>query len=344
MSLAPALLNATRRKSYCVFNAVQPLDGCRSYGSPCTNDNTVDDGFYICDGHLLALKMEKMSLPIPDADGNTYNRTLARSLVTHTDVGDKRILVPTKNNYQTVLHVNNLSNAEQLVWHMIYENESEQERICKLLEANEDFRTRTYPIADNIFSATTSILAMTNPRRYCSRVNSSNDRIWGANDVDNEAGRAFLAMPPFMQNLINKAVAPEKMRIDDNTLLIRESPTCHIRENGLVADVALYNPKRSKYISDNENLNVIRMTTNLKFEGNAYALQRQLTRYEAYEIGAPLFLGEQIVTTANTAVPARVFTVSDLSAASNVGFPLGTTTTTAAATVPIVTTESFSAA
>ncbi|QWO71623.1 VP39 [Orgyia pseudotsugata single capsid nuclopolyhedrovirus] len=330
MSLAPALLNATRRKSYCVFNAVQPLDGCRSYGSPCTSDNTIDDGFYICDGHLLPFKMEKMSLPIPDADGNKYNRTLARSLVSHTDVGDKRILVPTKNNYQTVLHVNNMSNAEQLVWHMIYENEPEQERICKLLEANENFQTRTYPIAENIFSVTTSILAMTNPRRYCSRVNSNTERIWGAGDANNEAGRTFLAMPPFIQNLISTAVAPEKMRIDDNTLLIRESPTCHIRESGLVADVALYNPKRSKYVSDNDNLNVVKMTTNLKFEGNAYALRRQLTRYEAYEIGAPLFLGEQIVTTANTALPARVFTVSDLTAASNAGLPLSSTPVAAA--------------
>nr|WUR10762.1 VP39 [Calliteara abietis nucleopolyhedrovirus] len=311
MSLTTNVLNATRRKSYCVFNAVQPFDACRVYGSPCTPDNTVDDGFFICEGHMLPLKMEKMVLPIPDADNNLYNRSLAKSLVSHTERGDNRILIPTKSNYQTVLGVNNLSYAEQLVWHMIYENEPEQERICKMLETAERFQTDTYAVAEMLFSTTTSILAMTNPRRYCARISYENERIWGSADNDNLAGQVYLQMPPFMQNLISKAVAPEKMRIEDNTLLIRESPTCHLRDKGLVADVPLYNPESSKYVPSNENKNVLNMKTVLKFQGNAVALQQVLARYEPYKIGAPLFLGEQIVTTTKTLLPNRNIQLTD---------------------------------
>ncbi|AGR56829.1 vp39 [Hemileuca sp. nucleopolyhedrovirus] len=304
MSLVYAGLNTNRIKSYCVFNAVQPFDACRRYDSPCTPDNTVDDGFFICDGHLMAFKMEKMVLPIPDTDGNTYNRTLAKSLVLHTQQGDDRILVPTRNNYQSVLNVNGLSYAEQLVWHMIYENVPEQEQVCRLLQANERYRTETYPIVESVYSRTATILAMTNPNRYCARVNSNIERIWGIDDNNNIAGRTYLSMPPFIQNLINKAVAPEKMTIENETLLIRECPTCHIRESGLVADVNLYNPVTPKY-SNRSNQNVLQIENVLKFKGNAYALQKILNRYEAYPVVVPLFLGEQIVTTVRNTIPDR---------------------------------------
>ncbi|QUJ09266.1 vp39 protein [Gynaephora ruoergensis nucleopolyhedrovirus] len=311
MSLLPAGLSTNKIKSYCVFNAVQPFDTCRRYSPPCTPDNVVDDGFFICEGHMLPLKLEKMVLPINDADGNTFNRTIAKSLVSHTHVGNERILVPTKNNYQTVLRLNNLSYAEQLVWHMIYENEAEQQRVCKLLEANERFETETYAIAEAIYSKTSQILSMTNPRRYCSRVDSNSERVWGSADENNTAGVTFVSMPPFMQNFINKAVAPEKMRIENDTLLIRDCPTCHIRENGLVADVILYNPVMPKY-SNRINQNVLQIENVLKFKGNARALQNVLRRYEPYPIVVPLFLGEQIVTTVKTLPPAKTFQLADL--------------------------------
>ncbi|QHB21739.1 vp39 capsid [Artaxa digramma nucleopolyhedrovirus] len=320
MSLLPAGSTTNKVKSYCVFNAVQPFDTCRRYSVPCTPDNVIDDGFFICEGHMLPLKLEKMVLPINDADGNTFNRTIAKSLVSHTHVGDERILVPTKNNYQTVLRINNLSYAEQLVWHMIYENEKEQQRVCKLLETNERFEIETYAIAETIYSKTSQILAMTNPKRYCSRVDSNTERVWGTADENNLAGIIFLDMPPFMQNFINKAVAPEKMRIENDTLLIRECPTCHIRETGLVADVVLYNPVVPKY-SNRINQNVLQIENVLKFKGNARALQYVLRRYEPYPVVVPLFLGEQIVTTVKTLPPAKSFQLTDLTGNASAPLP-----------------------
>ncbi|ADB84417.1 Vp39 [Apocheima cinerarium nucleopolyhedrovirus] len=242
--------------------------------------------------------MEKRYLPIPDADGNTYNRSIAISLVHHDAVGDERILIPTKNNYQTVLKLNNLSYAEQLVWHKIYENEAELERICTLLEANERYQTETYAIAENIITKTDTILAMANPRSYCTRAATEVARIFG---TETNSYSVYQQMPPFMQNLINRAVAPEVMQIENVSLMLRNCSTCHIRDVGLLADVPLYNPIIPKY-ANRVNQNLLRIENVLKFKGNANALQRILNRYPPYPIEVPLFLGEQIVTTVNSVV------------------------------------------
>jgi Baculovirus major capsid protein VP39 len=319
--MALALPTPTNRgvKSYCIFNGVQPIDSCRRYESPCTPDNTVDDKFLICEGHLLPLKMEKRYLPIPDADGNTYNRSVAISLVHHDAVGDERILIPTKNNYQTVLKLNNLSYAEQLVWHKIYENEAEQERICSLLEANERYQTETYAIAENIITKTDAILAMANPRSYCTRAATEIARVFG---TETDSSTVYQQMPPFMQNLINRAVAPEVMQIENVSLMLRNCATCHIRDVGLLADVPLYNPIIPKY-ANRVNQNLLRIENVLKFKGNANALQRILNRYPPYPIEVPLFLGEQIVTTVNSVIQRNVKLIN-LSTATNVE---GATTT-----------------
>ncbi|QYC92714.1 VP39 [Trabala vishnou gigantina nucleopolyhedrovirus] len=277
-----------------------------------------------------------MYLPIPDADGKTYNRTLGKSLIKHQIKGDNsRILVPTRDNYITVLDVNGMPYAEQLVWHMIYENESEQERICKLLEANDRFTTDDgFTIAEKIFAHTNSILAMVNPKRYCGRVDSTYDRVWGTGDANNTAGLIFLKMPPFIRNLIDRAVAPEKLRIDTNTLIIHACPTCHIRENGLVADVALYNPVQPKF-SYRKNLNRFTVErVDLKFRGNAKAMKLVLTRYEPYPLVVPLFLGDQIINT-NTVASKRmqVEEVPDVPPPTTAATTTTTTTTTTSAPI-----------
>nr|ANS70979.1 capsid protein [Lymantria dispar multiple nucleopolyhedrovirus] len=308
MALVNGAITTNRLKNYCVFGAVQPFDNCRSYGSPCSPDSTNKDNWFICDYHSsIRFKIEKMVLPIPDAEGNIYNRTVGKSLVNHKAEGDARILIPTKENYMNVFNMKSMSLAEQLIMHMIYENEREQEIICRTLQYNENFQTETYKVAESVFNRTTAILAMTNPRRYCSQVNSNDSRVWSTLN-DNLGGQTFETMPPFLMNLINMAVAPEIIIIDSEELLIRNCATCQILDRGLVANVPLYNPVVPRY-RNAFNDNILQIENVLKFKGNANALQKSLSRYEPYPIVVPLILGSQTLN-ANRNPPTNRFTLT----------------------------------
>ncbi|AHH82656.1 VP39 [Buzura suppressaria nucleopolyhedrovirus] len=304
-----------RLKSYCIFNSVRPFDTCQNYGSPCSPDNNIDDGTYICQGHLTRFKIEKMVLPIPDSDGNTYNRLIGRSLVLHTEPdNEQRIMIPTRDNYQNVLMIGTLSYAEQLIWHMIYENVPEQERICGLLQASERYQKETYSIAENVYSRTLSILALTNPTRSCSRVRSTSTRVYHTptNDTAMASNIAMILMrmPNFIRNLIEKLVAPEIMNIDSKSLLLRNCATCYLRDVGLIAEPAFYNPMPSVHINQ-ANDNVLQIDNVLKFRGNANALQRYLNRYDPYPVIVPLFLGQENVITVKTLPPYRQLRLID---------------------------------
>nr|AGS47923.1 major capsid protein [Ectropis obliqua nucleopolyhedrovirus] len=255
--------------------------------------------------------MEKMVLPIPDADNNIYYRIIGKSLVSHTAVDDERILIPTKANYIRVLNVNSLPYVEQIIWHMIYQNKAELDRVCKLAEANERYQTETYALLENIYARTAAILAIVNPENYCAGVDNNAARIWSndnANDTVNV--NVFNEMPPFMQNLITRLVAPCKMTMDTTTLLLREMPTCMLQPEGLVAHTPYYNPVEPKYSRANENM--LQIENVLKFKGNANALQKNLNRYEPYPIIVPLFLGFQVVMTVNSRIPRKTFVLTEV--------------------------------
>ncbi|AIU41312.1 vp39 [Sucra jujuba nucleopolyhedrovirus] len=316
MSLVPLMGSSltNRLRSYCIFNSVQPLNACQSYGSPCTPDHTIDDGTYICQGHLTRLKMEKMVLPIPDSDGNTYNRLIARSLVMDSAIGDQRILVPVYRNYQTVLFINQLSYAEQLIWHMIYNNRAEQDRICNLLQVGEaTFQTDSYKIAQDIFARTLGILALTNPQRQCSPIRTNNTRIYysdGNSTIRDEISSTITEWPDFIKNLVDRLIAPEIINIDEKSLMLRNCSTCQIRRDGLIAEPNLYNPEVSRYMNP-KNENILQIQTVLKFKGNSVALQRPLNRYEPFPVIVPLFLGQENVITLNTIPPYKTFVLQE---------------------------------
>lgn len=309
MALVVSGMATGRINNYCIFGSVQPFDACGPYRSPCSDDAKNNDGWLICDYHLSTrFKMEKMVLPIPDADGTALNRTLARSLVNHKAIGDERILVPTKRNYMSVLNILALQLAEQYIFHIIYENDVERERICQMLEISERFENDAYKVVDTINARTSAIMAMVTPNRYCSRPLYTDDRIWSVTDENNVGGQVFNEMPPFLKNLISKAVGPEIMQIENEELLLRNCATCHITQSGLVADVRLYNPIESKY-RRSANENVLQIENVLKFRGNANALQKNLNRYDPYSLEVPLMLGTQIAITDKTKGSLKRFTV-----------------------------------
>ncbi|AKC91688.1 vp39 [Lambdina fiscellaria nucleopolyhedrovirus] len=299
MSLLAFEQNPNRVTNFCVFSAVRPFDNCAQYDPPCSNDATVNDQYYICQFHLAQFKMEKMVLPIPDANGRVFNRTLARSLVHHEDKDNDRILVPTRQNYETVIPIRALSLSQQLVWHMIYENEPQQQLICQMLRVSDRVEQGQMKLAQIIYQKTLNILSMLNPSRYCSAFANNNKRIWAITDDNTVALDVFNDMPPFIKNLLLRAVAPEKIIIQNESLLLRSNPTCHIRREGLTADDLLYNPTTTKY-KNIENENYLRIQNVLKFEGNATAMQSNLVRFEPFPLVVPLFLGEEIMANQNT--------------------------------------------
>ncbi|AOL56799.1 VP39 [Chrysodeixis includens nucleopolyhedrovirus] len=296
MALVSSGSISNRMNNYCIFQAVRPFDVCRTYGSPCSPDANVDDGWFICDFHAsVRFKMEKMSMPIVDGEGNTYYRTVGKSLVNHKAVGNDRILIPTRENYQTVLNVMALPLPEQLVLHIIYNNYEAQEQVCQSLRYNESFQLELVNIVNDLYSITTHVLSQTDPTRFCSVVKNNSARTYSWDDEsDDISERVVASMPPFLQNLINKCVAPQIMKISTESLEFRNCATCRFDSTGLVANVPFYNPVQPKYRSG-INENFLQIENVLKFKGNATALQRSLARYEQYPMMVPLIMGSEIL-------------------------------------------------
>ena len=314
MALVPAGVSSRRSTNHCIFGAIEPFDSCVTYRSPCSSDASVDDGWFICNYHLkLRFKMAKMVLPIFDEDDNQYKRTVARHLVGHKETDVKRILVPTKDNYTTVFNLSSMMLSEQLIFHMIYDNNEQIERICTALQNNENFM-EAYSVVENVYSATRNILALTDPLAYCSRVANDDVRFFDptVSNAGIQAGNGdtvFSKLPGFLRNLIKRAVAPETLQIDNEDLRLRNCNTCTINDTGLVATVTsseLYNPMRSADVIKTRT-NRLQIRNVLKFEGETRALERTLSRYEEYPLYVPLFLGYQLVNIQNDILRANNF-------------------------------------
>ncbi|AVA31153.1 vp39 [Oxyplax ochracea nucleopolyhedrovirus] len=292
--------NSRRLTNYCIFAAIVPFDACITYKSPCSPDASVDDGWFICDYHLkLRFKMAKLVLPIFDEDDNQFKRTVARHLVGHKD--KNRILVPTAQNYETVLNLNGMMQSEQLIFHLIYNNTRRVNEICNMLQNSESYITNTYNIIENIYSHTQNILALTDPKAYCSRVSRDDVRYFNVNRNNTVRDITFNNYTGFLQNLIRRAVAPEILQIDSEELRLRNCATCDITENGLTATVEgteLYNPIKNCDIVGRQP-NRLQIRNVLKFEGDTRGLERTLARYEEYPMYVPLFLGYQLIKSQN---------------------------------------------
>jgi hypothetical protein len=241
--------------------------------------------------------MEKMVFPIPDSDStdNTiYYRSVGKSLISDTDTN--RIFIPTRENYETQLNIPAMSLPEQLVFHMIYDNRDKQDEVCRMLQFNENFQTDLYRVVEQVYNKTAAVLALTDPTRYCSRVNQNADRIYGTNDRNNVADQTYHSMPGFLKNLIDKCVAPLTLDVQEKRLELRNCATCQITEEGLISHVNLYNPVVPKYRS-NYNESVVQVENVLKFRGDKVALQTGLARYEPYPLIVPLMLGAEVMVT-----------------------------------------------
>ncbi|QEI03677.1 VP39 [Rachiplusia nu nucleopolyhedrovirus] len=312
MSLAVLSGTSGRLDNYCIFGGNFQLELCGvSRRNNCSNDAKNDDGWYICNAHLSRkFKMQKNAIPIADREGTTFYRSSGISLVGHEETGKDRILIPTRANYESVLNIQHMSLADQLVLHMIYENLEAQRDVCNNLRkatsyerVSERFEKALYPPLKALYDRTTKILATTNPLSYCARVIYDSIRVYGSsNQAEDVAGALVKRMPPFIINLINKCVAPEILKIETKDIMLRNCATCHIDETGLVASVRLYNPIMPRFLNKDES-DYIHVETVVRFSGNSIALNEQLAIYCEHQLDVPLMLGVEIIATSNTAIP-----------------------------------------
>ncbi|USC25933.1 vp39 [Palpita vitrealis nucleopolyhedrovirus] len=311
MALVPVgMAPRQMRMNRCIFSSIVSFDACITYKSPCSPDAYYDDGWFICNEHLVKrFKMSKMVLPIYDEDDNQFKMTIARHLVGHAeDKPLKRILVPTSANYQEVFNLNSMMQAEQLIFHMIYNNNNAVNEICNNLRVTEGFANNTQHIIYDVYSNTKSILDMTDPQTFCSRVSKDELRFFGSTSANEQnitpADTYFNQFSGFLQNLIRRAVAPEIIQIDKEELRLRNCATCIINAEGLIASVPsgveLYNPLRRNDIAAVRNQpNRLQIRNVLKFEGDTRELDRTLSGYEEYCTSVPLFLGIQLINAEN---------------------------------------------
>nr|WRK23469.1 vp39 [Bombyx mori nucleopolyhedrovirus] len=303
VGMAPRQMRVNR----CIFSSIVSFDACITYKSPCSPDAYHDDGWFICNSHLIKrFKMSKMVLPIFDEDDNQFKMTIARHLVGNKERGIKRILIPSAANYQEVFNLNSMMQAEQLIFHLIYNNEDAVNVICDNLKYTEGFTSGTQRVIHSVYATTRSILDTTNPNTFCSRVSRDELRFFDVTNARTRRGgvgdQLFNNYSGFLQNLIRRAVAPEYLQIDTEELRFRNSATCIIDETGLVASVPdgpeLYNPIRSSDIMKSQP-NRLQIRNVLKFEGDTRELDRTLSGYEEYPTYVPLFLGYQIINSEN---------------------------------------------
>jgi hypothetical protein len=130
---------------------------------------------------------------------------MGRHLVDHRK--KDRILIPSVDNYQTVLNISGLLKAEQLIFHLIYKNTTAVEEICRSLGNSESFMENSYSTVEEIFSQTQNILALTDPTAYCSRVSRDEQRFFNTN--------------------ILVAPVPDQAKIDTATTAFRDAQTAY---------------------------------------------------------------------------------------------------------------------
>ncbi|AAR28860.1 vp39 [Leucania separata nucleopolyhedrovirus] len=288
MSLLSGGALPSRMRSYCAFQNVQPMEFINrtSYKSPCSEDASQDDGTYICQYHLSRyFKIEKTSLMIPDGIGTPYYRLIGKSLINQSS--RDRILIPTADNYQTVLNLPMMSPSERLIMHMIYRNKALADELCVQFRQQESFSSVKVEL---ITGPAARLIYMTDPDSYCSSVNNPNEvRLF----VKDPELRVYTAFPPYIKNLINKLVAPEVLTIGATQMMLKNSATVAINNTGLVA-IKLYNEVIPKYVYT-RNDNVLEIKNVLQFVGNDNALNKKLARYECHPIIVQLFLGSHTI-------------------------------------------------
>lgn len=308
--MSSVYLPATFR-NFCVFQLLPNYqEECNRYDAPqqaCSSDKNIDDGTFVCNYHLRRMfKIEKKTLEIPSGVGQSFKMLIGSTLIQQND--ERRVMIPTRSNYEAHFRVPSLTPVEKYVLHVIYGEEGKAREVCEALRDQE-----CYPEAFWIknTSIVTMLVAMTNPHALCRPESIRDVRIFdnspsaapaaaeraaeGGEPAEPASHRVFMDMPPFIQNLIRRLVRPQVLVLGTERLVLEQLPTCDlVAGQGLTAP-RLYNPvKPSIYAGYLRELR-FELRTVVEFEGAATRYQNNLSGYEVFKIIRVLLLGTETI-------------------------------------------------
>jgi Baculovirus major capsid protein VP39 len=305
-------------RNFCIFQGVQPPEylNCGPSKPQCSQDADEDDGTFICDHHLtLYFKIGKMAFQIPSSGGGPpFTMLVGKTLLQQNS--EIRIMIPTKDNYETHLKVDMMSATEKFVFYNIYDEpeftaQGQPGKIRALCESLRGQEFYTEDVLSDLYSIVAQLKGRVNPAIYCRPIIEESTRNYNAvfpgapEELAQGTQQAvYDAMPVFIKNLIDRLVRPVTLTVTNieasypfNLALV---PTCDLEVGKGLTAPSLYNPDKprpyNRFGLTREPKFQIRVLYD--FEGRASRVQRALANLEVYKVSRPLLLGTETVVTA----------------------------------------------
>lgn len=256
-----------------------------------------------------------MAFQIPSSGGGPpFTMLVGKTLLQQNS--KNRIMIPTKDNYETHLKVDMMSATEKFVFYNIYDEpevtaQGQPGKIRALCESLRGQEFYTEDVLSDLYSIVAQLKGRVNPAIYCRPIIDESTRnydavfLGGPEEMAQGGQQAvYDNMPVFIKNLIDRLVRPVVLTVTNietsypfNLALV---PTCNLEaDKGLTAP-ALYNPEQpplyNRYGLMREPKFQIRVLYD--FEGRASREQRALANLEVYKVARPLLLGTETVVTA----------------------------------------------
>lgn len=195
--------------NYCIFQGVTPPEyyPCDTIRVPCSEDGKNDDGTFICEYHLSKFfMMEKMVLEIPSGMGKSFKTLIGKTLIQQDD--QRRIMIPTKQNFKSVLKVDFLSTTERYVIYKIYDQKDDARRLCEDLKNQDYFSEELW---SQLSSIVDQILGRTNPDDFCRTYDVAYNRIYTSKLPEVGLDYEFPLYPPPIPNDENEQARLERI-------------------------------------------------------------------------------------------------------------------------------------
>uniref|UniRef100_A0AAN0LIA3 Viral capsid protein 39 n=1 Tax=Nesodiprion zhejiangensis nucleopolyhedrovirus TaxID=3135970 RepID=A0AAN0LIA3_9BACU len=246
----------------CIFRLARENERLQSVLEPGKNCKNPLSNLYICQKHLeehFPLMVVKTNqLEGIDKD-NIYQRIAVLSRLPHNY--RKRIIIPTRSNYESVFNVNYLPISYQLVFHLLYQNQKAIDKICSDIKVSGNkFSVNGSAIDALIADVKGRLAGIISTDIKCSIPITTVSRTWESTpNITNIMEDP--SEPLFIKNLITNLICPRAMVIDNKVYKFLTAANVIFDENGLVVD-NLYNIEAELYpIDNNRTISVNKVTT-----------------------------------------------------------------------------------
>ncbi|ABC74966.1 major viral capsid protein 39 [Neodiprion abietis nucleopolyhedrovirus] len=258
----PAHERSASNTNECIFRYARENDKLNQTIDPGYNCSNYLSGLYICQKHLedyFRLSLRKINQLEGTDQGRVFERLSVLSRLPHNY--RNRVIVPTRRNYEDIFKVAYLPISYQLVFHLLYQNQSAIDKICQDVKISGNKFSINGGAIDALISDVKKRLAgIITTDIKCSVEVTSVTRTWESvpniiNIMDDPQE------PLFIKNLITNLICPRAMVIDNKTFKFETAANVIFVEEGLIVD-NLYNPEAELYpLYNNRTISVNKVTT-----------------------------------------------------------------------------------